>query len=68
MCRHNYQLMRYYMPRKATLHQADGNLNNWLSRGPDALDPREIIEPINWKRRNCFRPILPVLGKENSSE
>lgn len=46
ICRHNYQLMRYYT-RKAALHQADGNLNNWLSRGPDAPDPREIIEPIN---------------------
>lgn len=61
---HNYQLMWHYSSRKTTLHQTDENLNNWFSRGPNALDPREIIEPINWKRCNCFRPILLALGKE----
>lgn len=49
---------------KVVLQRTDENLSNWFSHGPDALDPHEIIEPINWKRRNCFRPILLLLGKE----
>jgi len=32
---------------KMTLQRTDENLDNWFSRGPDALDPREIIELIN---------------------
>lgn len=62
--RYNYQLMWYYARRWWYWQWTDENLSNWFSHGPDALDPHEIIEPINWKRRNCFRPILLLLGKE----